>query len=195
MAKRSLPSPAFRLRGAALACGAALLLVGCSGSDIGRTLGVTRDAPDEFAVTTRAPLVMPPNFTLEPPQPGMPRPQEAPERKQAEEALAPQTALSTSTPAADSPGQEALVKAAGPPAPPHIRRMVNAESLEDRPPRSIADRLMFWESPPPPGTVVDAQAEAQRIRENEALGQPVVEGNTPIVQPQRKSILGSINPF
>jgi hypothetical protein len=195
MAKRSSLSRSSPARPATLACGALLLLGGCSGGDIGRTLGVTRDAPDEFTVTTRAPLAMPPSFDINPPQPGMPRPQESPERVQAEEALVPQAALGSPGPAPDSAGQDALVKLAGPPAPPNIRRTVNAESLDDRPPRSITDRLMFWESPPPPGTVVDAQREAQRIRENEALGQPVIDGDTPIVQPKRKSILGSIDPF
>ncbi|MBV9653887.1 MAG: DUF3035 domain-containing protein [Acetobacteraceae bacterium] len=181
----------------ALACGTLLMLAGCGGDQsIARTLGMVRDAPDEFTVTTRAPLVMPPSYDLPLPAPGSPRPQESPERVQAEQALVPESALAA-TPAEgqDSPGQEALVKLAGPPAPPHIRRTVNAESLDDQPPRSLTDRLMFWQSPPPPGTVVDASREAQRIRENAALGQPIVDGDTPIVQPKRKSILGSIDPF
>jgi hypothetical protein len=33
--------------------------------------------PDEFAVESRAPLTIPPDFDLRPPQPGAPRPQEA----------------------------------------------------------------------------------------------------------------------
>jgi len=33
--------------------------------------------PDEFAVESRAPLTIPPEFDLRPPQPGAPRPQEA----------------------------------------------------------------------------------------------------------------------
>ena len=32
--------------------------------------------PDEFAVESRAPLTIPPDFALRPPQPGAPRPQE-----------------------------------------------------------------------------------------------------------------------
>ena len=32
--------------------------------------------PDEFAVESRAPLTIPPEFALRPPQPGAPRPQE-----------------------------------------------------------------------------------------------------------------------
>jgi hypothetical protein len=36
-----------------------------------------RVGPDEFAVESRAPLTIPPDFDLRPPQPGAPRPQEA----------------------------------------------------------------------------------------------------------------------
>ena len=49
-------------RTVALALPAALslgLLAGCGG-DTARTLGFTRDAPDEFQVVTRAPLSLPP---------------------------------------------------------------------------------------------------------------------------------------
>ena len=35
-----------------------------------------RVGPDEFAVESRAPLTLPPEFDLRPPQPGAPRPQE-----------------------------------------------------------------------------------------------------------------------
>jgi|SRR5271166_2661911 len=172
--------------------GLALQLGGCN--NLTRSLGLTRDAPDEFAVTTRAPLVMPPNFDLPSPTPGVPRPQEAPERRQAEEALVPQTALGGTAPT-ESPGQAALVSAAGPPAPPNIRAQVNAETDLDAPKQTFIDKLKFWQSPPLPGTVVDAAAESQRLRQNAALGQSPETGDTPIVQPKRKSMVGSINPF
>ena len=60
-----------------------ILLAGCNGDKIARTFGLTRDAPDEFTVTTRAPLSMPPDYNLRPPRPGAPRPQEQSERQQA----------------------------------------------------------------------------------------------------------------
>src|ERR1700759_3338402 len=69
--------------------GAVLLLAGCGGNDLSRTFGLTRDAPDEFTVTTRAPLSMPPDFSIRPPQPGAARPQELSARNAAEAALAP----------------------------------------------------------------------------------------------------------
>jgi Protein of unknown function (DUF3035) len=57
----------------AVACAGALLS-GCS--NFKQTLGIEPTAPDEFAVESRAPLTIPPDFQLRPPQPGAGRPQE-----------------------------------------------------------------------------------------------------------------------
>ena len=35
-----------------------------------------KNPPDEFAITTKAPLVVPPDYALRPPKPGESRPQE-----------------------------------------------------------------------------------------------------------------------
>jgi hypothetical protein len=37
-----------------------------------RDAGLTKQSPDEFAVVTKAPLIIPPNFNLQPPAPGAP---------------------------------------------------------------------------------------------------------------------------
>jgi hypothetical protein len=50
------------------------LLSGCS--DLRVALGMERVGPDEFAIESRAPLTIPPDFDLRPPAPGAPRPQE-----------------------------------------------------------------------------------------------------------------------
>ena len=170
---------------------AAPVLAGCGTRQLTDTLGLTRDAPNEFMVTTRAPLQMPPNFEIRPPTPGTPRPQERPESRQAEEALVPYTALAGTT-AQDSPGQEAIVRAAGPPAPPNIRARVNAEASKEQPEQTLTDQLLFWQKSPTPGTVVDPTREAQRLRANAALGKSPEQGDTPIVQPKRRSLLGQI---
>ena len=39
---------------------------------IRRSAGLTKQPPDEFAVVTKAPLIIPPNFNLRPPAPGAP---------------------------------------------------------------------------------------------------------------------------
>ena len=51
----------------------ALSLGACSGS-LADKLGMDKQAPDEFAVVARQPLIVPPNFDLRPPQPGAERP-------------------------------------------------------------------------------------------------------------------------
>lgn len=82
-----------RVRGAsrgsltlAFACLAAgSVLAGCT--DMKRAIGLEQVSPDEFAVESRAPLTIPPDFDLRPPQPGAPRPQETPADQQARQAM------------------------------------------------------------------------------------------------------------
>ena len=165
---------------------AALCLAGCG--DVERTFGLVHDAPDEFTVETRAPLSIPPDFQLRPPSPGATRPQEVSSDQAAEAAIAPDTALGATTPPGPTTaGQQALVSQAGAPAPADIRRRVDSEVALDHAPRTLADRLMFWQPSGPPGTVIDPGKESQRLRENAALGQPVTNGETPAVPDKPKS--------
>ena len=64
--------------------GAALsaLLAGCGSTGL-----LNRARPDEFAVSRQAPLVVPPDFSLTPPNPGAPRPQDNDASSQALDAL------------------------------------------------------------------------------------------------------------
>ena len=170
-----------------------LLLVGC-GENTARTLGFIRDAPDEFRVTTRAPLSMPPDMAggLPSPRPGAARPMERSQRDEAEAVLVPSLALRDSRqqqrPAGSTVGEIALLQAAGPAASRDIRRQVDEESQRlDRPPRDLADRLIFWRDPPAPGIAVDPTRERERIRENAALGIEASAGDTPIQQPRAQS--------
>lgn len=176
------PLTAFGLVASLAACG----------PDTSRNLGLTRDAPDEFQVTTRAPLSMPPDMTSLPvPRPGASRPQERSAREQAEAALVPSLALEaprSRTGAGRSAGEVALVASAGtPPSNDNIRQQVDEESLRlERPARSLTDRLMFWRPEGPSGIPVDPSRESQRLRENAALGREATEGQTPIIQPRRR---------
>jgi hypothetical protein len=165
---------------------ALLTLTGCSG-DVERSLGLTRDAPDEFTVETRAPLSMPPNLDLQPPQPGARRPQEMTAQQAAEAALAPGAALGAPPPGPDTNGQEALIAAAGGPAPADVRQKLAAEQHLDQPRQGLTASLMFWKSPPQPGEPLDPAAESRRLREDTALGQPATVGDTPIIQEKKSS--------
>ena len=168
----------------------AALLAGCSG-DTARTFGFTRDAPDEFQVTTRAPLSMPPALggPLPVPRPGADRPQEVSTRQAAEATLVPGSVLGGPTNAGPrSGGESALLTQAGRPVGDDIRRRVDEESLKlDQPQRGLVDRLIFWRGPEPSGTPLDPRREAQRLRENAALGRDVTDGETPIIQRTRSS--------
>jgi hypothetical protein len=176
---RCLPSKPTILIPLALTLG-----LGACSSDVERTFGLTRDAPDEFTVTTRAPLSQPPDYTLTPPRPGAARPQELTTQQAAEAALAPDTALSNPA-GPDTSGQQALVAQAGPPAPPDIRDRINAEQGLDVPHQGLTEQLMFWHKAPEPGTLLDPTRESQRLRENAALGQPPTVGDSPIIQPKK----------
>jgi hypothetical protein len=74
---------------------AAALLSGCGSTGV-----LNRDRPDEFAVQRQAPLVVPPDFNLVPPQPGEPRPVDSTASQQALDALfggtAPRSGVETS---------------------------------------------------------------------------------------------------
>jgi len=79
----------------------ALLLGGCGHSRLGRPGG-----PDEFAVARQAPLVIPPDFSLAPPQPGAARANDISPNAQALDAL-------FGGPAARGAGESATITAAG----------------------------------------------------------------------------------
>jgi len=172
-------------RGAILIGSPLILLAACSSDKLSRTFGLTRDAPDEYTVTTRAPLSMPPDYNLRPPRPGAPRPQEQSERQQAEEALVPQLALNAPT-GSDSPGQAALVQQAGQAAPADIRRQVDQDARTDAASEGFIDQLLYWRKPDTHNAEVDPTKESQRLRQNAALGEAPDVGETPIIQQKKE---------
>ncbi|KHA63898.1 MULTISPECIES: DUF3035 domain-containing protein [Sphingomonas] len=78
-----------------------------SGCGAGKSLDRAR--PDEFAVARQAPLVIPPDFALVPPQPGAARPQDTAANAQTLDALFGGTA-------ARSPAEAGVLSEAGPSA-------------------------------------------------------------------------------
>ncbi|WP_430395478.1 DUF3035 domain-containing protein [Ferrovibrio sp.] len=181
-----------------------LALTGC---DTAReALGLNKKAPDEFAVVTKAPLVLPPEFGLRPPEPGAPRPQEVTARERAQAALSggrgeaagqlsPMQRSAQAQAAPRSPGEAQLLQLARASNPdPDIRRKVNDEftQLAERDSR-LVDRLIFWQKPQDPsGTVVDPAREAQRLRENAAQGKAANTGDVPTVKRRERGILEGI---
>lgn len=162
----------------------ALLLSACGG--VKKELGLTRSAPDEFAVVKRAPLEMPPEFSLRPPQPGAPRPQEQGAEEQAR-AIVFGEAVTAQEKADPASAESLLLQQTGADqADPNIRTIVDRETaaLEPRQ-KPVAERLLGWtrsKQEEGPATVVDAAAEAQRLKQNAEEGKSVTEGETPSVE-------------
>jgi hypothetical protein len=114
-------------------------LAGCGSA--AQALGVTKVTPDEFRVVTKAPLTVPPDFSLRPPAPGEPRPQELQPESAARQAL-----LGARAAQERSEGEKLLAaKAGGDKADPLVRYVVDDEfgDLAHKEP-SFADKVMFW---------------------------------------------------
>jgi hypothetical protein len=181
-------------------------VAGCSSTK--EMLGLTKRSPDEFQVVSRAPLSMPPDFSLRPPTPGAPRPQEGTTREQAQEIVTNYSTRSTSTLQPDQipsigEGEQTSTESAGESAflqsasltgiDPNIRKLVDEETSADQDAsQTFLDDLVFWRSPEPYGTVVDPVAEQKRLQENQALGQPTDTGETPIIERKKKGLLEGI---
>ncbi len=163
----------------------ALSLTACE--QIRESAGVAKKAPDEFRVVRNAPLSVPPNYELRPPQPGArPLPQLDPRRETQQAALG--NSASAGRPVADSAGEEALLRAMQVGDPPDdIRIQVDEESaILAADSRGFVERLMFWREEPPPGTAVDPEGETRRIQENTALGREPRTGSTPTIERKTK---------
>lgn len=177
-----------------LAILAVFTLSACEGAR--DAIGIGKQSPDEFAVVTRAPLSMPPDFGLRPPRPGAERPQEGTVKESARDLLVKSTGSSGSAPAPSSVsrGETALLARAGAANPdPAIRRTINRESsILATENDSFADRLIFWQDQPQPGTLVDAAAEQKRLRENAGLGDAPTKGRTPKIVRKPKGWLEGI---
>lgn len=153
--------------GLLIACAPALLLIGC-GSNVKETLGLERSAPDEFAVVERAPLVVPPNFNLVPPQPGAPRPQD-----ETADASAKNLVLGSQSSAPKSAGSAAeqnfLKQAGAAQVNPNIRQQVNAPDASV--PKTTAEKLGIV-SPTKKGTL-DPVAEAKSLKQKNVKTVPI----------------------
>lgn len=172
---------------------AVLGLGGCEGAK--QALGQGKRTPDEFAVYSRAPLSMPPDYGLRPPTPGRGKLEVVTPRDKARSVVLGEraAAIETRRPVSGdyTPGMLSIVKATGAlQAEPGIRSMVDKETTiladEDK---SVTERLMFWGTKNEYGKAVDAEKESKRIKENMGLGQPVTTGETPSITRKRKALL------
>jgi hypothetical protein len=185
-----------RLLAALVAAGGLLLgLSACEG--IKQSLGLTKSAPDEFAVAPNLPLTVPPDFQLRPPGGASPGNQEVPVRQKAAADVfgdQPSSGAEGTTEAGFGQGESAILRAAGAEnVEPDIRDTVDREfSIYAKTDQGFLEDLIFWREAEPPGEPLDPEAEAKRLRENAALGKPVTEGETPVIERREKGLLEDV---
>jgi hypothetical protein len=171
--------------------GLALALSACGG--FREQLGMNKQSPDEFRVVSRAPLTLPPDYSLRPPEPGAPRPQVGTSAQQAERAVFANSQAPTQQQAVvpRTAGEQALLAAAGAEqADPNIRLIVDRETKRiNAESERFVDALVFWDTQPPAGSIVDPVAETRRLQENAALGQSPTTGPTPQIERRRRAPL------
>ncbi len=131
-------------------------------------LGLGRKSPDEFAVFKRAPLEMPPDYSLRPPKPGTMRPQETATDEQARAVVFGEEASGRQKNVESLSGEKNLLQKAGSDyANPEIREIVDQETARlrgrDQP---VAQKLLgIGGSDPSSKEVLDAREEAERLKE------------------------------
>lgn len=187
-----------------------LMLLACSGQDARETLGLIREAPDEFVVVSRPPLTVPPDFELRPPTPGVARPAEsttsaaralvlkgeAPPASLEELGAAPTVATAVDpvlSGNAATPGESSLLNKIGiTRVDPEIRQKLGVDpekAAAKREAKTFYDRLLQESGEEP---VVDSRKEAERIRINTDTGKPVNEGVVPETSPEKKSVIDRV---
>jgi hypothetical protein len=157
----------MKLWKAALAVG--LCVAGLSGCQSLRdAAGLQKKSPDEFAVTTKAPLVIPPDFNLRPPLPGAPPANTLDPSSNAEVALFnsadPQT-VAAGMRGNYTPGEKMLLaNAKAGRADPGIRARLNADqrAAVQNADRSFTDRILSSAVTPDTGKAVNADAEVAK---------------------------------
>jgi len=167
------------------------LLVSVAGcSSVKKEFGVGRQSPDEFMVVKRAPLTLPPDYDLRPPSAdGAPPASDA-----ANQAKASMLGAQTADAEKGNAETELLSKMGTQAANPDIRSTIDREngiiSLQNR---TLGDKLMFWSDAPVddskmPSSVVDAKAEADRIKKDQTDGKAVTGAGTPVIEKKQSTI-------
>lgn len=150
------------------------------GSGVRQALGAERTTPDEFRVVTIAPLTVPPEYALRPPQPGELRAEDIFQDRQAQRALFGDFESSNASDA------EILLaaRAGAADANPDVRALIDGETAAlVRKSRSFSDRVLFWREseageelvvtePPSP---IDPEEELERIEAVTGGGEVEIE--------------------
>ena len=180
------------------------LLAACARGTVQNALGMGKRAPDEFAVVSRAPLILPPDYGLRPPgssesRPGVDTPSDRAratltggesQQPGAVDQEMVSAAFDERSNAASS-GERALVaQATTAPVDPEIRRRIAEENMQlAQVEQALFTRLVKWRQPQSLAVTIDPAAETERLRANRAAGKPPTEGDSPVITQRRQSVL------
>lgn len=165
---------------------AVILVSACT--QVREELGLNRHSPDEFTVVKRAPLTLPPEYSLRPPgentrTAGM---SGSATSQEARTAVFGANGQEKSTP--DTSEAAFLQKIGADQADASIRSTIDRESgyvtLDSQ---STIDKI-FRRDPAEDVTIVDAEKEAARLRENAETGRPVTSGEVPVIEKKQSTI-------
>lgn len=173
------------------ACGVSLVLLLGACENVKDQLGLNKSSPDEFSVLTRAPLSLPPNYNLRPPEPGAERPQQTSVQDQVKAALYNASPSNAASGAPATLGESALLARAGlSENQSNIRSIINEDNaIYAEEGDSFVNSLIFWRDPREPGAIVDAAREDQRLQEAEATGDAPNAGETAVIERREQGIL------
>ena len=166
----------------------AIALSACS--SVNEAIGSAKNPPDEFTVLTKSPLIIPPDYNLRPPQPGVASRNEPDPDDQARIALFPTDAAGQAAAlgAAYSDGEKLLLtKTNALSVDPNIRKQVNGDiGQEDQGPAFTQKVLYQGTGAPPPamGAAAPAAPAAPAARPQA----------TPAPAPQRLPLPGTGEP-
>lgn len=170
---------------------AALLLTACDGG-VKDTLGLNREAPDEFTVVSRPPLSLPPDFSLRPPQPGA-EPHFVPADQRAQALVTGKGNTGNLKPAARTSATENFLRRTGAhQADTAIRDKLAEDAAapaDTSKAKTLVDQISGAQKREP---VVDPQKETERLKSNRAAGKPVNEGEVPETKSETESLIDRI---
>jgi hypothetical protein len=166
-------------------------LIGCE--SLRQATGAAKTPPDEFTVLTKAPLIIPPDYNLRPPQPGVASRNEVDADDQARTALFPANPATAAAAlgGAYSDGEKLLLtKTNALSIDPNIRRSVTSDvGQEDQGP-AFAQRVLYeGTGAPPPATAPRPNAAAPAAPAAPVRNAPLLEGTgappPPLATPPR----------
>jgi hypothetical protein len=135
----------FKRAGAyAAVFGLALALMGCE--SVRQATGVAKLPPDEFTVLTKAPLILPPDYNLRPPQPGVASRNEPDADEAGRAALFPQNAAAAAAALGPtySDGEKLLLtKTNALNVDPNIRRSITGDAGQEDQGAAFSQRVLF----------------------------------------------------